>query len=199
MLNVLVSFRKPRKSRGLEVAMLRSPGRKERALPATHRLYEAIVARARTPLFHEKFGVADTIDGRFDLLVVHLSLVVERLKQAGPGGADLAGVLITLAFAGFDDALRQLGVSDFGMSRRIKAMANAFYGRLEAYAAAGDDEPELALALLRNLYRGDNRRENEARQLARYVIGSRRHLNQPNSATALFDGTADFGPSPEWY
>jgi hypothetical protein len=42
-------------------------------------------------------------------------------------------------------------------------------------------------------------RENEARQLARYVIGSRRHLNQPNSATALFDGTADFGPSPEWY
>jgi cytochrome b pre-mRNA-processing protein 3 len=177
--------------------MLRRMGRKDRAVPAANRLYEGIVARARTALFHEKFGVADTIDGRFDLLVLHLFLVIERLKNDGKASADLAAALVTLAFAGFEDALRELGVTDLGMSRRIKALANAFYGRLRAYASAGDDEALLAAALLRNLYRADDRRKDKAALLAHYVIAARRQLNAPGSTAALFSGTAEFGPLPK--
>jgi cytochrome b pre-mRNA-processing protein 3 len=177
--------------------MLRRTGRKDRAVPAPGRLYEAIVVRARSPLFHEKFGVADTIDGRFDLLVLHLSLVIDRLKNDGKDGADLAAAVASLAFGGFEDALRELGVTDFGMSRRIKAMANAFYGRLRAYASAGDDEALLAAALLRNLYRADDRRKDEAALLAHYVTAARRQLNAPGSAAVLYNGTADFGPLPD--
>jgi cytochrome b pre-mRNA-processing protein 3 len=177
--------------------MLRRIGRKDRAVSAADRLYEGIVARARTPLFHEKFGVADTIDGRFDLLVLHLALVIERLKNDGKAGAALAVALATLAFAGFEDALRELGVTDLGMSRRIKAMANAFYGRLEAYGSAGDDEVPLAAALLRNLYRAADHRKDKAALLAHYVITARRRLNAPGSTTVLFSGTADFGPLPD--
>ncbi len=165
---------------------------KKPAVSAVHRLYGTIVAQARTPRFHEIFKVADTIDGRFDLLVLHLSLVLERLKREGRAGADLAEALTTLAFAGFEEALRELGVGDFGMSRRIKAMANAFYGR---YAGAGDDEPALAGALLRNLYRADDRRKEEAALLAHAIVAARRRLSLLDSA-AILNGTLDFGPLP---
>ena len=170
--------------------------RRKVAAAAAQRLYEAIMARARTPLFHEKFGVADTIDGRFDLLVLHLYLVLERLASEGPGGAELAKATTVVTFAGFEEALRQLGVSDSGMSRRIKAMANAFYGRLEAYGNAAGDPSQLTQALLRNLYRADHTREIEASRLAHYVIAARRQLTLPGMAATLLTGTVDFGPLP---
>jgi len=101
--------------------------------------------------------------------------------------------LASLIFAGFDDALRQLGVSDFGMGRRIKAMANAFYGRLKVYGAASD-EGELAAALLRNVYRGNESRRSETAALAHYIFGVRQNLR--NHVSLLLEGQADFGPLP---
>jgi len=160
---------------------------------AAQRLYDAIVARAREPIFYTRLGVEDTLDGRFDLLTLHAVLVMDSLKSLGPAGRELGTELANLIFSGLDDALRQLGVSDFGMGRRIKAMANAFYGRLEAYSAASG-EGELADALLRNVYRGDEARRRESTALAHYISAARLHLG--NDTDSLLDGRADFGPLP---
>src|SRR6266481_70783 len=128
--------------------MLRRSRHPDPALPAARRVYDLLVARAREPIFHTVFAVPDTIDGRFDLLTLHAFLVLDVLKSQGTAGSKLGTELATLIFAGFDEALRELGVGDFGISRRMKALAGAFYGRLEAYGAA-DTALALAPILLR--------------------------------------------------
>jgi cytochrome b pre-mRNA-processing protein 3 len=155
---------------------------------AADRLHAAIAGRARDPVFHMAFEVPDTIDGRFDLFALHAFLIMERLKEQ-QGSADVATQLATAIFAGFENALRDLGVGDFGLSRRIKAMANAFYGRLEAYAAA-KDEKAFADALVRNLYRSEEHQRGRAEILARYVTSARRHL----AGSDVLGGVVDFGP-----
>ncbi len=167
--------------------------RADNSVIAARGLYELLVARARAPVFPTEFLVPDTIDGRFDLLTLHAFLVLEALKSQGAAGAKLGNHLVSAIFAGFDDALRELGVGDLGISRRIKAMANAFYGRLEAYGAARSDEA-LTQALLRNLYRSDAARRGEAAALAHYIASARRNLAA--GASALVEGSIDFGPLP---
>jgi cytochrome b pre-mRNA-processing protein 3 len=158
-------------------------------------LYQMLVARARAPVFHTKFAVPDTIDGRFDLLALHASVLMEALKLSGTEGAKLGSALASVIFAGFDGALRELGVGDLGISRRMKAMAGAFYGRLQVYGAA-DSQAALAAAILRNLYRGEESRGDEAQVLAHYIAKARQtQMTQPR---ALLQGVCDFGPLPEF-
>ena len=166
--------------------------REEPSHAAADRLHAAIARRAREGVFHTAFAVPDTIDGRFDLFTLHAFLIMEALKEKGDMGDAIATQLATAIFAGFEDALRDLGVGDFGLSRRIKAMANAFYGRLEAYAnARGDDA--FTEALIRNLYRGDAGERARAEALARYASAARLWL-VPSDVTR---GAADFGPFPK--
>lgn len=169
--------------------MLRSHPRSKEA--AAERLYGVTIARAREPAFYRRFMVPDTIDGRFDLVVLHAALVLEGLERAGLAN-ELGIPFVTAIFAGFEEALRELGVSDFGLSRRIKAMADAFYGRAEAYGHALDDEDALAAVILRNVYRGDAAKEACARVLARYMRDTTGRT-QP----ALPAGEMDFGPVPD--
>ncbi len=160
--------------------------------PARH-LYDAIVSRAREQVFHTNFAVADSLDGRFDLLTLHAFAVMDALKPLGPAGGKVGTEFANVIFAGFEDALRQLGVSDMGLGRRIKAMANAFYGRLEAYGSASG-EPELAAALLRNLYRGEETMRRESEVLAHYI--SELQLRLRAHSEHLLEGRVDFGPLP---
>jgi cytochrome b pre-mRNA-processing protein 3 len=153
-------------------------------------LYRALVNRAREAVFYTRFNVADTLDGRFDLLALHAFLLLERLREAGEG--DLAQGLTDAIFIGFDEGLRDLGTGDMGMGRRMKAMANAFYGRMQAYGASPDVD-SMAAALKRNLYRGVEGRETETRALAHYVFAARDHLAQAD----VSEGIVDFGPLPE--
>lgn len=156
-------------------------------------LYRNIVVRAREPVFFLEWGVADTLDGRFDLLALHAFLAFESLRGRGDAAAALGSELADKIFTGFDEALRELGVSDFGMGRRIRNMADAFYGRIQTYGEA-KSAAELAAAIQRNLYRGANGREDEARGLASYMIGARMHLCR--DIAALIAGKPDFGPPP---
>jgi cytochrome b pre-mRNA-processing protein 3 len=167
--------------------------RKPKPASAARRLYDAIVRRARQPVFHTAFAVPDSFDGRFDLLSLHAFVVLDVLKGSGPSAEAIGTELASLIFAGFDDALRQLGVSDSGMGRRIKAMADAFYGRLEAYGAASD-QGELSAALLRNVYRGDESRRGETAVLAHYIFAVRQDLR--NHVSLVLEGQAHFGPLP---
>ena len=149
-------------------AMRRSKQRKAQAAG----LYAAVARRAREPEFFARFAVEDTLDGRFDLLTLHAWLLLERLKAAG--AAPLSQAFVDTVFIGFDEALRELGSGDIGMGRRMKKLADAFYGRLQAYGEARD-EAALEEALVRNLYRGA--REPAARAMARYVLGAKARLD----------------------
>ena len=150
-------------------------------------LEQALTGRALSPVLFKAFGIPDTIDGRFDAIALHGWLALTRLKATGQDEA--AQDLTDALFIGFDEALRQQGVSDMGMGRRMKALANAFYGRLAAYDAAADLE-EMAQALARNVWRGGDVNDN-ALKLAAYVQSARSAL------AAGGEGTLDFGPLPE--
>jgi cytochrome b pre-mRNA-processing protein 3 len=151
-------------------------------------LCASTIARARAPVFFREFGVPDTIDGRFDLLALHAWLVLERLEAADR--RDLAQAVTDALFVRFDEGLRDLGAGDMGMSRRMKKIAGAFYGRLRAYSAAGDDA-ELASAIARNVYRVDAV-DGSARTLALYAKLARIHLR----SAAIAEGIVEFGPLP---
>jgi cytochrome b pre-mRNA-processing protein 3 len=169
--------------------MLKMPGKSKRRAAQTEALHATLVNRAREPVFYARFGVADTLDGRFDLLALHAFLLLERLRDAGHG--DLAQSLTDTIFLGFDEGLRDLGTGDMGMGRRMKAMADAFYGRMHAYDASRDLDA-MAAAVGRNVYRGAEGREVQSRSLAHYVFSARDHLARSN----VGEGMADFGPLP---
>lgn len=166
-------------------ALKESAARKRTA----HALEEALVTRARAPVFFEALRVPDTVDGRFDLVTLHAWLVLARLKEGGH--AQLSQVLTDSLFVAFDEGLRELGSGDMGLGRRLKAMANAFYGRLAAYEAA-KGEAQMAEALNRNVFRGVPGYEREAATLARYVFSARNSL----AACDLSQGVAEFGALP---
>ena len=176
--------------------MLKALRRSSHRAKLVRSLYAALNAQARQRTFFADFAVADSLDGRFDLVALHAWLVFERLRTAGL--ADVAHALSDAIFVGFDEALRDLGAGDMSMGRKIKQMGDAFNGRINAYGAA-TGEDELSAAILRNVYRGEQvielgrRRTREALALARYAIAARRHLGECNVA----DGALNFGPLPE--
>lgn len=161
---------------------------KEREL--ANRLHEAIIGRARAPEFFATFGVPDTLDGRFDLVVLHSWLALAHLHDAALH--NISQKLTNMMFAAFDEGLRELGVSDTGMGRRMKKIADAFYGRFKAYDDAGNDEAAMADALVRNLYRGNEKQTEAVKTLARYVFTAKAALAKCDPA----QGELDFGPLP---
>ena len=118
-------------------------------------LYAAVVEKARDPLFYTNLGVPDTVNGRFDMVIIHAMLVLRRLRGGGKL-ADKAGkALLELLFTDMDQTLREMGVGDMGIGRHIKKMAKALFGRAEAYEAGldSDDPAMITQALKENLYR----------------------------------------------
>ncbi|GLQ07651.1 ubiquinol-cytochrome C chaperone family protein [Sneathiella chinensis] len=117
-------------------------------------LYTAIVNQARQPDFYLRGEVPDTVDGRFEMIVLHTYLVLRRLKREGEDMAGLSQALFDQLFADMDQSLREIGVGDLSVGKRIKEMATLFYGRVAAYDTALDGgEETLEDALRRNHYR----------------------------------------------
>ena len=115
--------------------------------------YIALVAAARNPFFYTALMVPDTLDGRFDLIVLHLFMLQHRLmKDKTPENEQFAQFLSEAFFADMDNSLREIGVADTGVSHRIKKMGKAYHGRLQAYAAGLADKTALRGALARNVY-----------------------------------------------
>jgi len=119
-------------------------------------LYNEAVRAARDPVWFEALGVPDTLDGRFDLVGLFASLLIRRLRTLPPAGPALAQSVFDAMFADMDFNLRELGVSDMSIGRRMRAMWEAFHGRALAYEAPLDaaDSAALAAALARNVWRG---------------------------------------------
>ena len=136
--------------------------------------YAAIVAQARRPEFYESLGVPDTLDGRFDLIVLHASIYLKRLRAAGAQGHDLAQAVFDNMFDNLDQSLRELGVGDVTLPKKIRAMVSAFYGRAAAYdkALVEADEGALAEALTRNIYAGKTANAEAVSRLSAYLRAS---------------------------
>lgn len=139
-------------------------------MEAGEALYAAAVEQARRPALYSKFGTPDTVEGRFEQVAIHVYLILRRLKNDAPGADQVAQKLFDVMFQNFDDSLRELGVGDMSIGRKIRTLAENFYGRVAAYedalssAAPKDD---LAAALGRNIF--ENESAEGAVGLAAYV------------------------------
>lgn len=124
---------------------------------AAARLYEVAVLHSRTPVFYERLGVADTIDGRFDLLTLYVFLMMDRLNDLGPEGRKTAQTLFDQMFRMIDLTLREMGFGDMGIPKHMKKMMRAFNGRAHSYHAALQtrDVDVVMLAIARNVYRAE--------------------------------------------
>ncbi len=177
-----------------------------------HALYGMIVAQARSPAFYAGYGVPDTVQGRFDLIVLHLVLILARLgrdrePRPGPGrhaepsrGGGLERTLGQGLFDAFcrdlDDNLREMGVGDLAVPRQMRRFGEAFYGRQAAYgeALAAADVRELEKALARNIFEAAGI-EDRAARLARYAPAAAKLLDTVGE-DALVAGQLVF-PNPE--
>lgn len=127
--------------------LFRPPPRRE----AAYRLYTRTVEAARQPVYYAELGVPDTLDGRFELIALHVALVLRRLSVE-PAAKPFAQQVFDAMFADLDRALREMGTGDLGVGAQVKRMASAFYGRARAYERGLSGAEDLAEALRRNLY-----------------------------------------------
>jgi cytochrome b pre-mRNA-processing protein 3 len=119
-------------------------------------LYTAAAQAARDPVFYAAHGVPDTLDGRFDLMALFVSLLIRRLRRLPDPGPATAQAVFDAMFADMDHQLREMGVGDLSVPKRVREMWEALHGRALAYEAALDagDEAALAEAIGRNVWRG---------------------------------------------
>jgi cytochrome b pre-mRNA-processing protein 3 len=131
-------------------------------------LYGMIVAQARMPCFYRDYAVADTVNGRFDLIVLHLALVLERIA-AEPGLRALGQGLFDRFWQDMDHNLREMGIGDLSVPKKMRALGEAYYGRTQAYRAALAETSDGALiaALARNIDGGA--KDDAASRLAAYM------------------------------
>jgi len=159
-------------------------------------LYRRLVDQAREPVFYALCSVPDTLDGRFDMIVLHVSLVVRRLRVGAVAEKALAQMLFDTMMDDMDRSLREMGVGDLGVGRRVKAMAKAFYGRATAYDAAFSEGAEaLAAALERNLFAAARARPEQIRMVVEYAQDWAALLERTPNA-ALVGGEIAFAPLP---
>jgi cytochrome b pre-mRNA-processing protein 3 len=157
------------------------------------RLYGAIVAQARLPVFYARLGVPDSIEGRLDMIMLHTVLLLCRTEGEG----EVLGALGQAVFDRFcqdmDDNLREMGVGDLTVPKQMQRIAGAFYGRAKAYRAAmtAAEPGALVDALRRNIYQDEPAAEAAAQYLAAYVRDAATHLREIDNAV-LASGELSF-------
>jgi cytochrome b pre-mRNA-processing protein 3 len=169
-------FRKPR---------LASPGTIEA-------IYGMIVTQAREPIFYRDLGVPDTVNGRFDLLLLHLWLLLRRLRTV-QGATELSQALFDRFCEDMDDNLREMGIGDQTVPKRMRAFGEAFYGRVQAYDQAMESGGEaLASAICKNILNGAGM--DQAQRLAAYARAAHADLARTGEA-ALLAASFKFPPA----
>lgn len=170
--------------------MILSLFRKNTATDAVYAVYRAIVAQSRQPKFYAEWGVPDTVTGRFDMISIHMALLFRRLRDDST--KDFSQAVFDLFFKDMDRSLREMGVTDLGVPKKIQKMGNIFFGLLAAMNEALDrkDEEALAGVLARNIYEGEGL--DHARALAAYVTAQDAFLHD-QSADSIVKGEIAFG------
>ena len=174
--------------------LMRYLGRQQRKLeerPA-ERLYQSILQASRQPDLYTEFEVHDHLDSRFDMLCLHISLLMGRLRMLPEDvHKPLNQELFDRFFADMDFTLREMGVGDLGVGKRVRKMSEAFMGRLLAYnkSLERNNKMELALVLARNIRRSHDSNDADTR-MADYVLESRDRLSAV-SDNEMQAGTVD--------
>lgn len=183
--------------RKTDVPLTFSLGKLFRARPhreAARRLYVAIVDQARQPAFYTDCGVPDTPTGRFDLIALHGFLAMRRLNSAG--ARDVARAVAEVVVDDLDRNLREMGVGDLSVGRKVKKLTRGFYGRIQAYDVALDAEDGLlAGALQRNLFGGVAPADSQMAAIIGYVRREATALASQHPAD-LARGIIEFGAPP---
>jgi len=167
--------------------------------PVAWALYEAAVARARAPDFYRDLGVPDTLDGRFELISLHVFLILHRLKADRARTEALAQAVFDAMFADMDRSLREMGAGDLGVAPRVKKMARAFYGRVSAYDSAlapAAPAEALAEALRRNVYGTLSAPPSAAVAVLEVDVRACADRLAAQPLTALEAGRVEFAPLP---
>ena len=163
------------------------------AYAAGQSLYREAAAKARDPDFYARAHAPDTVEGRFELYMMHVILIVLRLRGQGPRAQETSQVLFDAFLRGLDDAMREMGVGDLSVGKKMRKLGEAFYGRAKAYAAAEGGEEAFAPLVRRTLYGDLEGAEADAGAAAvsAYLARAGRALAaQP--LDALLDGRATF-------
>lgn len=149
-------------------------------------LYGTIVAQARLPCFYREYAVADTVNGRFDLLVLHLVAVLDRLSEDW-ALRDMGQALFDRFCQDMDHNLREMGVGDLSVPKEMRRMGEAFYGRTRAYRAAlaAQGEEPLIEAMACNVYGGEPPLSAAPARLAAYMREAVRQIRGHQSAKLL--------------
>ncbi len=171
--------------------MLRNLFKSRPSKKASEALYAQAVAQARHPAFYLELGAPDRIDSRFELYTLHVMLLILRLRDEGPVGADAAQDLFDTYASALDNTLRELGVGDVSVGKKMRKLGEALYGRMLAYekAVRADDADALAQALARNILEAEAPTPG-MQALADYAFRTRQAL-----AEQPFDGVMS---APAW-
>ncbi len=177
------------------LGLLRSLIRRDPRRELIAALYKRVAGAARQPGLYGDLGVPDTIEGRFEALSLHMVLALRALRHKPDPASDVARDLTDAFFRDLDASLREMGVGDTSVPKRMKTLAEAFYGRAGVYDAALDsgDEAALAAALGRNVCGSDG----PALELARYALAADNALKPVTAESMLADGPRF--PAPEGF
>ncbi|WP_322989113.1 MULTISPECIES: ubiquinol-cytochrome C chaperone family protein [unclassified Hoeflea] len=158
--------------------------------------YALITQAARSPVFYEHMGVPDTVMGRFEMIAVHLILYLRRTGTAGVAAQGIAQEIVDAFFEDIDHSIRELGIGDMGVPKRMKKLARMFYGRVKSYGQAieSGDEAVLADALGRNIHPDDADAARSMQQLSHWVMQTARALEQTDEDT-LASGRLTYPPA----
>ncbi len=163
-------------------------GNKRAVTDLAHHIYGAVVAAARQPVFFAERGVADTVMGRFELLSMHLFLLLHELRhhQSDQSQA-LSQAIFDCYTADVDRSLRELGIGDTSVPKRAKRMVATFYAMVDAFEAplAAGDKPSLSKAVNQRMFMDGN--QPCAESIAHYMLDVRQKLANSNAAT-IYEG-----------
>jgi cytochrome b pre-mRNA-processing protein 3 len=168
--------------------------RKDPAAEAGGALYRAVVDQSRRPVFYRGLEVPDTLEGRFEVYALHMSLLVLRLKGEGDPAESVSQALFDAFVQGLEDGFRQEGISDTGVAKRMKKLGQAAYGRLLGYETALASLPDrsaLDAFVARTIHAGGG----ASGPLAAYIVNARDALAA--QSTDLLCGGAVEWPLPE--
>jgi len=173
--------------------------RKNAEQQAADTIYAVIVAQARHPGFYEKAGVPDSVDGRFELLILHAFLYFYRLKGEDNKARSMGQMVFDTMFSDLDHNLREMGVGDMSIGKKVRKMSSAFYGRTSAYDDGLEvyaSQPEvLAAAVNRNMF-ADGGGDQSAVEIAAYMQACVENF-RAQETSSLLEGRFTFA-QPEW-
>jgi cytochrome b pre-mRNA-processing protein 3 len=160
--------------------------KRDKENPIARRLYEAIVAQARHPVFYADLHVPDSVMGRFDMIILHAILLFRRLKDQGEEADDLAQAVYDWMWKDIDRSIRELGVGDPSVPKRMKLLTGNYFARLEAYNKAFDTSSEDALKqAFKRFFNAETMTDTMRGKLAQYALSSEKSLQEQHISDIL--------------